>query len=153
MEGDFGGLHIAWEAQAHSGKRWNFDDDLAEPLTTSRGMFSADMQRIYPSLGRCLLAGMLANLSALARAYYPAEPRASAESIMTVFVYRLTHPEREDKEFAARAHIECRGSRASASIFMAEEKFAFIDSVHCEISDGVWDIVLRILRELFSSSR
>ena len=152
MEESIDGLHIAWEARAYSGKRWNLDD-LSEPLSTSHGTFSADMRRVYPSVGRCLLAGMLANMSVLARWYYPAEPRACAESVMTVFVYRLAHPEREDRDFAARVHIDFHNGHGSASIFMAEEQYAFVDSVYCETSDGVWDIVLRILRELFSRFR
>ncbi|WP_371880866.1 hypothetical protein [Caballeronia sp. S22] len=72
---------------------------------------------------------------------------------MTVFVYRLVHPEREDREFAARLHIDFHNGRGSASIFMAEEQYAFIDLVHWETSDGVWDIVLRILREFFFGIR
>ncbi|PRZ55826.1 hypothetical protein BX589_10221 [Paraburkholderia fungorum] len=151
MRGNFDGLHIEWEARAYSGKRWSLDD-LPEPLSTARGMFSTDMHRVYPSVGRCLLAGMLANLNVLARWYYPAEPRATAESVMTVFVHRLTHSEREEMEFAARLHIACHGGHRCASIFMAEEQYAFVDSVHCETSDGVWDIVLRILREFFQNS-
>jgi len=157
MEGNVDGLHIAWEARAYSGKRWN-TGDLSEALSASRGSFSSDMHRVYPSLGRCVLAGMLANMSVLARWYYPAEPRTSAEPSMTVFVYRLTHPERGDREFAARMHIDYRAghwvaSNASGSIFMAEEQYGFVNSVNCEASDGAWDIVLRILRELFSSAR
>ncbi|KAK44927.1 hypothetical protein BG58_22320 [Caballeronia jiangsuensis] len=152
MKGSIDGLHIAWEAHAFSGRLWNLEP-LSEPLSISRGMFSADMQRVYPSVGRCLLAGMLSNLSILARWYYPAEPRACAESVMTVFVYRVTHLERENREFAARVHIDFHNGCGSASIFMAEEQYAFIDSVHCRASDGVWDIVLRTLRELFSSNR
>ena len=153
MEGDFDGLHIAWEARAYSGKRWNPDDDLPGPISTTRGMCSADMERVYPSVGRCQLAGMLANLSVLARSYYAAEPRASAESIMTVFVYRLTHPERLDSERVARIHIDYYAGYASASIFMVGEQYAYINAVECKASDGLWDIVLRILRKLFSGPR
>jgi hypothetical protein len=151
MDGDFAELHRFWEAGAYPGKLWTADDN-SRPLSVLQGLLAPGMHRVYPSLGRCILATMLANFSYRARWYYPAEPRAGATSEMTVFVFGGMLDEHSATEFAARMHISYRASVGSASafIFSSDERYASIEVDRCEALDGVWDVVLKVLREMFS---
>ncbi|SAK66305.1 hypothetical protein AWB78_02398 [Caballeronia calidae] len=155
MSEGFDDVFLYWEACAYSGKCEVVDD--SQPLSVAHGCISADMRRVYASRGRCLLAAMLANLSALSRWYYPMEPRAKTSRTMTIYVGRAPYPNEPAGEFVAKMdiHYECR--RASGAILMLGEDSGresdYVDNVTCRETDGVWDIVLNLLRAMFFSSR
>jgi hypothetical protein len=96
---------------------------------------------------------MLVNLSEASRSYYPLEPLATPCPLMTVFVESIVNRWTNDRVLVARVDIVLDGSSAFASITAQSEPRTDVPPTQYDCRDGVWDIVLKVLRTIFPMHR
>lgn len=142
-------MPVFWRARAYAGESECAAQSLAllsltECESSARGPATSESSEALS----CLSA-MLVPLAISARYYYPLEPRAQPVSSMTIFVDRVTNRTTGAGELAAWLSIDYENCRASATVWHENRRIGEIGPVDCRRTDGIWDIVLRLLRALF----
>lgn len=144
-------LHAAllWRARAYAGESECAAVSLAllsmtEGEAGTHGLVASESSRALR-----YLSAMLVNLAIAARYYYPLEPVARPVSSMTVFVDCVTNRSISAGELAAWLSVAYENCRASATVWDANDLIDEIGAVDCKGTDGIWDIVLRLLRAMF----
>jgi hypothetical protein len=142
-------ISILWTARVHAGEYLGEGDALPLLSTTCGEAELRDARRLLPSAAACHLAAMFINLSEASRAYYPLEPLATPCPLMTVFVESILNRSTDEEELIARVDIVTEGLFAYASITAESEPRTDVPAVAYQQTDGVWDIVLKVLTAIF----
>ncbi|REG59669.1 hypothetical protein B0G80_2440 [Paraburkholderia sp. BL6669N2] len=147
------GRPILWRARVHAGEYLGEGEALPLLSTASGEAGLRDVRQLLPSPAACHLAAMLINLSETSRAYYPLEPLATPCPLMSVFVERILNRVTNEGELVARVDIVLEGHFAYASITSKSELRTDVAPVAYDLKDGVWDIVLKVLKAIFPMHR
>jgi hypothetical protein len=144
---------ILWMARVHAGEYTGEGEELPLLSTTSGEAELRNVRQLLSSPAACHLAAMLINLSEASRSYYPLEPLATPCPLMTVFVESIVNRWTNDRVLVARVDIVLDGSSAFASITAQSEPRTDVPPAQYDCRDGVWDIVLKVLRAIFPMHR
>lgn len=137
---------VRWRARAYAGESECAAESLAL-LSMTEGQASAlGTAPSESSEAHRRLSAMLVSLAFAARYYYPLEPSARPRSSMTIFVDRVTN---SSAELAAWMSITNENRRVSATVWDPNVAIGAIGPIECRDADGIWDIVLRLLRAMF----
>ncbi|SEB61069.1 hypothetical protein SAMN02787142_0029 [Burkholderia sp. WP9] len=145
------GRQILWSARAYAGEYLGECEALPLVSSTSGEAELRNVRRLLSSPAACHFAAMLINLSERARYNYPLEPKAIPCHLMTVFVERVENRSTDVKVLVARLDVVLDGCCAFASITAEREPRIDVPAVAYGDEDGVWDIVLKVLRAIFST--
>jgi hypothetical protein len=144
---------ILWRARVHAGEYLGEGEELPLLSTMSGEAELRSVRRLLSSPAACHLAAMLINLSETARHYCRVEPLAAPCPLMTVFVESIVNRWTNNRVLVARLDIVLEGRSAFASITAENEPRTDVPSVAYDDKDGVWDIVLKVLRAIFPMHR
>lgn len=140
---------LLWRARAYAGESDCSAESLAllsmvEGEAGAHGHVACESSKALS----CLSA-MLVNLAIAARHYCPLEPRAQPVSSMAILVDCVTNRSTSAGESAAWLSVAYENCRASATVWDGNDLIGEIGPVNCKGTDGIWDIVLRILCAMF----
>ena len=142
--------HVVWSARVHAGEFAGGGEVLPLLSSMSGEANLPDFRELLSSSPpACYLAAMALDLSEASRANYPLEPVATPSPLMTVFVEGIVNRWTNDRELVARVDIVLDDCSAFASITTQNEPRTDVPPVACDRMDGVWDIVLKVLRAIF----
>lgn len=145
------GRQILWSARAYAGEYLGECEALPLLSSTSGEAELRNVPRLLSSPAARHFAAMLINLSERARYYCPLEPKATPCHLMTVFVERVVNRSTDVRVLVARLDVVLDGCCAFASITAEREPRIDVPAVAYDGWDGVWDIVLKVLRAIFST--
>jgi hypothetical protein len=145
------GRQILWSARAYTGGYLGECEALPLLSSTSGEAELRNIRRLLSPPAARQFAAMLINLSERARYYCPLEPKATPCLLMTVFVEHVENRSTDVKVLVARLDVVLDGCCAFASITAEREPRIDVPAVAYDGRDGVWDIVLKGLRAIFST--
>jgi hypothetical protein len=144
---------VLWTARVHAGEYLGVCDALPLLSTTSGEAELRNVRELLSSRAACHLAAMLINLSEASRCYRPIEPKTAPSRLMTMFVECVENRWTGNKVLVARLDFVLDGHSAFASITTENEPRTDVPPVAYDDKDGVWDIVLKVLRTIFPAHR
>ena len=139
---------VLWTARMHAGECLGICDALPLLSTTSGEAKLRNVRELLSSRAACHLAAMLINLSEASCCYRPLEPKTAPSRLMTMFVECVENRWTGNK-VVARLDFVLDGHSAFASITTENEPRTDVPAVAYDDKDGVWDIVLKVLRTIF----
>lgn len=138
-----------WRARAYAGESECAAESLALLSMTEGEAGTHGLVASEPSKAHRYLSAMLVNLAIAARYYYRLEPMAQPVSSMTIFVDCVTNRSISAGELVAWLSVAYENCRTSATVWDDNHLIGEIGPVDCKGTDGIWDIVLRLLRAMF----
>lgn len=141
---------VMWAARAYVGEYLDESDELRllAGRTGSREYRAHDALPLDDA-SKCLVC-LLADLRALSRVYFPIDPAAEPERLMTVFVERIARSEDARGEPVARLDIVFETNVASAGVLLKGAPRQDVGPVPCAQQDRVWEIVLNLLSAMYA---
>ncbi|QQC63124.1 hypothetical protein [Paraburkholderia ginsengisoli] len=140
---------VLWTARVHAGEYLGVCDALSLLSTTSGEAELRNVRELLSSKAACHLAAMLINLSEASRYYRPLEPKTAPSPLMTMFVESVANHWTSHKVLVARLDFVLDRHSAFVSITTENEPRTDVPPVAYDDKDGVWDIVLKVLRTIF----